>query len=174
MAVANAVQKPDELVQLVDRQGNDAGAASRGRMRKENLMHRASAVLVFNSEVLSHTAAVDGISDINVADAFYATCIRTALVASFIALELLMPLKMPASCQHAANRTGVLPRVKSLCKNVWRSKKRSPRSSTPCREEFAVRGRFLFRPQHVSCLSPILCAPQRYQCRSLDYSIECT
>jgi len=50
MAVSNAVQKPDELVQLVDRHGNDVGVAPRERMRKENLSHRASAVLVFNSE----------------------------------------------------------------------------------------------------------------------------
>ncbi len=51
MAVSNAVQKPDELVQLVDRQGNDVGTARRGRMRAENLLHRASAVLIFNSKV---------------------------------------------------------------------------------------------------------------------------
>ena len=51
MAVSNAVQKPDELIQLVDRQGNDVGTARRGQMRAENLLHRASAVLVFNIKV---------------------------------------------------------------------------------------------------------------------------
>ena len=51
MALANAVQKPEELVRLVDRSGNDAGSATRNEMRKDNLLHRASAVIVFNSKV---------------------------------------------------------------------------------------------------------------------------
>lgn len=50
MALSNPVQKPDEMVQLVDEDGHDLGAAPRWQVRKENLLHRASAVIIFNSQ----------------------------------------------------------------------------------------------------------------------------
>lgn len=50
MALSHPVQKPDEMVQLVDIDGNDLGGAPRRRVRQDNLLHRASAVIIFNSQ----------------------------------------------------------------------------------------------------------------------------
>ncbi|KAK9811617.1 hypothetical protein WJX72_007029 [[Myrmecia] bisecta] len=48
--IAEKVQKPDELVQLVNNQNVVVGTAPRRQMRAENLLHRCSFVLVYNGK----------------------------------------------------------------------------------------------------------------------------
>lgn len=50
-ATQNAVQKPSELVTLVDKDNNIVGEATRGEMRAQNAIHRCSFVAIFNSQV---------------------------------------------------------------------------------------------------------------------------
>ena len=51
MPLFNAVQKPTELVQIVDEQNKAIGAATRAEMRSRNLIHRCSFTIVQNLEV---------------------------------------------------------------------------------------------------------------------------
>ena len=51
MPPVNAVQKPEELVQIVDEQNKPSGAATRAEMRSRNLIHRCSFTVVQNDEV---------------------------------------------------------------------------------------------------------------------------
>ena len=51
MPPANVVQKPEELVQIVDEQNKPIGAATRAEMRSRNLIHRCSFSVVQNLEV---------------------------------------------------------------------------------------------------------------------------
>lgn len=48
--LVNEVQQPSELVAIVDKDNNVIGAASRKEMREQNLIHRASFVIVKNSQ----------------------------------------------------------------------------------------------------------------------------
>jgi len=47
----NAVQKPEELVQIVDEQNQAVGKATRAEMRAKNLIHRCSFTIVENRQV---------------------------------------------------------------------------------------------------------------------------
>ena len=51
MPPINVVQKPEELVQIVDEQNKPIGAATRAEMRSQNLIHRCSFTVVQNTEV---------------------------------------------------------------------------------------------------------------------------
>ena len=51
MPTANAVQKPEELVQIVDEHNNAVGKATRAEMRAGNLIHRCSFAIVENTQV---------------------------------------------------------------------------------------------------------------------------
>ena len=51
MPPVNAVQKPKELVQIVDEQNRPIGAATRAEMRTRNLIHRCSFTIVQDLEV---------------------------------------------------------------------------------------------------------------------------
>ena len=51
MPTANCVQKPEELVQIVDEDNQAVGKATRAEMRTRNLIHRCSFVLVENTQV---------------------------------------------------------------------------------------------------------------------------
>ena len=53
MAFVNTVQKPQEQVSIVDKHNKVVGGATRKQMREQNLMHRASFVLIFNKQVRS-------------------------------------------------------------------------------------------------------------------------
>ena len=50
-----AVQQPQELVQIVDKHNKCLGSASRAEMRERNLIHRCSFTMVFNGEVCSRS-----------------------------------------------------------------------------------------------------------------------
>ena len=54
MPPVNVVQKPTELVQIVDEQNKPIGAATRAEMRSRNLIHRCSFTIVQNLEVRGH------------------------------------------------------------------------------------------------------------------------
>ncbi len=51
MTIPNAVQKPNELVQIVDEDNNEVGKATRAEMRAGNLIHRCSYAIVENAKV---------------------------------------------------------------------------------------------------------------------------
>ena len=51
MVIGNAVQKPEELVQIVDEHNSEAGKATRAEMRAGNLIHRCSYAIIENSKV---------------------------------------------------------------------------------------------------------------------------
>lgn len=51
MVKCNAVQKPEELVQIVDEYNSEAGKATRAEMRAGNLIHRCSYAILENSKV---------------------------------------------------------------------------------------------------------------------------
>lgn len=51
MTIHNAVQKPKELVQIVDEHNNEVGKATRAEMRAGNLIHRCSYAIIENSKV---------------------------------------------------------------------------------------------------------------------------
>ncbi len=55
MPAANAVQRPKELVQIVDEHNKAIGKATRAEMRAGNLIHRCSFAIVENTQVLLHT-----------------------------------------------------------------------------------------------------------------------
>ena len=52
MPTANAVQRPKELVQIVDEHNKALGKATRAEMRAGNLIHRCSFAIVENTQVL--------------------------------------------------------------------------------------------------------------------------
>ena len=56
MPAANAVQRPKELVQIVDEDNKALGKATRAEMRAGNLIHRCSFAVVENSQVALHTS----------------------------------------------------------------------------------------------------------------------
>lgn len=45
------MQKPAELIAIVDRDNNLVGSATRKEMREQNLIHRASFTIVVNEQV---------------------------------------------------------------------------------------------------------------------------
>ena len=49
----NQVQKPQELVTIVDEQNNVIGQATRQEMRSQNAIHRCSFTIVSNSKVVA-------------------------------------------------------------------------------------------------------------------------
>lgn len=49
----NKVQKPQELVAIVDEQNNVIGQATRQEMRSQNAIHRCSFTIVSNSKVMA-------------------------------------------------------------------------------------------------------------------------
>ena len=49
----NKVQKPQELVAIVDEQNNVIGQATRQEMRSQNAIHRCSFTIVSNSKVVA-------------------------------------------------------------------------------------------------------------------------
>jgi hypothetical protein len=51
MLLTNSVQKPEELVQIVDEHNQPVRSARREEMRAKNLIHRCSFTMVFNSAV---------------------------------------------------------------------------------------------------------------------------
>ena len=54
MPTANSVQKPEELVQIVNEVNQAVSKATRAEMRTRNLIHRCSFVLVENTKVGLH------------------------------------------------------------------------------------------------------------------------
>ena len=51
MPTANAVQRPEELVQIVDEHNKAVGKATRAEMRAGNLIHRCSFAIVESTQV---------------------------------------------------------------------------------------------------------------------------